>query len=230
MDSFLAVLVIASAAAGSSSALMAVWGWWRGARDAKERLKKTEEDAFDIVLKSDSISEVGGYLYEGAGAFALNDYSSSPKVRQRVTRLLERLESFLGGPEIESSTGFEYESHDLSELPDPTPTPPNDLLAAQRELPEGEVWNGLARIRRIIELHLRDIAQKHGVASEKAGAGQLLRTLKERGIIPTDAEHHLQYAISVANKGVHGVDVPLNDAAEAFEHAAYGLARIESRP
>lgn len=218
-----------SAAAGTSSVVGVIWGLIRHARYEKEALEKTKEDAFDIVLKSDSISEVGGYLYEGVGAFALHDYSSSPKVRQRVTRFLERLEAFVGGPEIESSP-IALESRDIPELPHQTPKPPSDLLEAQRELLEGEVWNGLARIRRIIELRLRDIAQKHDVPSKRTGAGQLLRTLKERNIIPVDAQRHLQYAISVANKGVHGIDVVGNEAVEAFEHAAYGLARIESRP
>jgi hypothetical protein len=97
-----------------------------------------------------------------------------------------------------------------------TPTVAGELEAADRSLSEGRVWDGLASLRRAIEVELRDLASREGIAGNRKGAGQILADLQRREVIPSDLARALRYVIDVANRGVHGEPVDPSQADEAL--------------
>ena len=58
------------------------------------------------------------------------------------------------------------------------------------------------------------------------GAGQLLTAAAKLRAIPQDAVRPLRYAVSVANRAVHGEPVEVEQALEALESAETGLSLI----
>src|SRR5205823_154483 len=120
----------------------------------------------------------------------------------RVNSFVARLEDFVGKPEDiprEPATPPPVEA--VREI-DPT------LQDVQRRIERGAIWDGLALLRRTIEANLRLLAHRGDVeVPERIGAGRMLSLLRQRQVIPEDVERNLRYAIDVANRGVHGLEV-----------------------
>jgi hypothetical protein len=56
---------------------------------------------------------------------------------------------------------------------------------APSKLAEGTPWDALATLRRMIEMHLQDLARRHDVQlPERIGAGKLLDLLRRNRIVP----------------------------------------------
>ena len=193
-------------------------------RSKTSALKNAEEKEFQAAIQSSNLKTLGDYLYKGIGEIRVGDFSSDPKVRERVTDLVERLDEFLREPEdkdksekpeFEQKGSIEYVQHDP------------DLIEARSQLESGNLWNGLAGLRRVIESRLKDLAIRRGFKLGRVGAGRVLGILWKKEMIPPDVARNLQYAITVANKGVHGEDVTADEALEAFLHAEHALQILD---
>jgi hypothetical protein len=94
----------------------------------------------------------------------------------------------------------------------------------------GEVWNGLARMRRHIEIQLNQYISNLDPAladrNSRLSAGRLLAVLVRLGRISERSEKQLRYALDVANAGIHGNDVSVAQAQEAWEAGVRGLALL----
>lgn len=107
------------------------------------------------------------------------------------------------------------------------PRPDAEMDKAHGEILYGEVWNGLARLRRHVEKELRRLAPDTVTREAKDRAvpfGRLISSLRTIGTLPPEAAEHLQYAIQVANAAVHGRDVSVHLADAAWRSASIGLA------
>ncbi len=58
------------------------------------------------------------------------------------------------------------------------------------------------------------------------GAGQLISAAGRLGAVPEGVMPPLRYAVSVANKAIHGEPVEVAEALEAVESADYGLSQV----
>ena len=119
------------------------------------KLQKAEEGKFVKAMQSDSITEIGSYLDDTLGQFTIHEYTSSHQVAKRVDQYIERIQDFVGteeqikiAPTTEPPEEIELEYKDL----------PQPFLPIFEELRTGEPWNALARLRRLIEMRLRDPA------------------------------------------------------------------------
>lgn len=81
------------------------------------------------------------------------------------------------------------------------------LQTAAAEISKGEVWNGLARLRRAIEIRLYEIARQYGETGQRMSVSALLDKLMRREVIPQEAVRHLKHAVAIANRGIHGENV-----------------------
>ena len=191
------------------------------------KLHKAQEQRFQSILESDNLTVVGSYLDDVIGNFNLYEYVSNRNVSERIDRYLEKLRSFIGtDAEVKQQikeTKIPSKIKERLVISDPF-----DRILT--ELRSGEIWNALARLRRYIEISLREIARAEDIRIERPTAGQLLNVLSRRRLIPGEVLSNLKYAITVCNKAIHGVEVNWEEAEAAALHANFGLRRLKQKP
>jgi hypothetical protein len=187
------------------------------------------------VLQSNDITELGEYLYNNIGATRVSNYINDSVVRERVKQALGSVLTFLGTEEDEITLREAEDAEDAAgRLPLTSEDYANELLPADEtmrkaleEIRFGEVWNGLARIRRYVEARLLAIAPED-IRTAKMSLGRLLNLLIRRELISPLIAEKLQYPIKVANAGIHGTDIDRDQAEEAWRLAASALDELAS--
>jgi hypothetical protein len=216
MTQFTSILANTSTIAGFSAALVSIGGvvtTWRAARAQTRLLNEVSEKR---ALESTDIDVLGGYLYENVGKARISSYVHDTELRGRVTRALEAITEFLGAeptPEPGADAPAQGPEPTTAELPESlSATVRGELSKSLNDIRFGEVWNGLARIRRLIEQQLREL-NPEPQPNRPISIGRMLGSLARAGIISPGVEELLSYAIKVSNAGVHGQEV---DAALAL--------------
>jgi hypothetical protein len=195
--------------------------WFREWLDARKKLLLAQEQAFQAALSSNSLVALGQYLDESVGQFSLSEYTRNAKVRARVSMFLFRLQEFIGSSE---DVVAEQESAPAINT---QWVPPGDagLAIVHEKLIYGEPWDALAALRRIIELRLTALAAQRGLElPSRLGAGQVLERLRRAEIVTSDVAVRLRYAIDIANRAIHGLDVSYNHAQDAIRNAQLALS------
>lgn len=210
-----------SAATALLSVLASAITYLLQVRNARRRLEAAKEREFLKALNSDAIEELGAYLDNVIGAFRIAEYAENPAARQRVDAYLGRIQTFVGT--IDELLG--------SPVPAAVPAPRVQVSSTTeplvQEVAHGETWNALAKLRRSIELRLRQIARDSQVSvSERGGAGRLLESLARAERLDPAAIGPLRYAISVANRAIHGEPVDPDTAQAAVMEGLFGLEMI----
>jgi hypothetical protein len=244
-DYLVPVLAAGASLAGAVTASVQAALGARQAKAAREEVRRLSEEKELEVLGSSNLGRLGRYLYDDIGSTRISNYVENENVRDRVSRALAGVVEFLGTEEIQiRPEDAQAPSDDVGEPVDEAidglrEVPPPEQSEMQRALSEitfGEVWNGLARMRRHLEVRLRAAVQEmlpgDVFAAEKSfrarSAGSLVRILRQAGKISSDTEEHLRYAIDIANAGVHGTEVDVYQAQSAWEAAVRGLATLEN--
>jgi hypothetical protein len=209
------VLAIASAALGAVTAAVATFVAARTARATRDAVKRVQETGPDAAMSSLNLKELGDYVYDTLGTIPITEYAANPVARADVAHALERIERFVSQDES-TSTG-EQDGRD----------PARWRAQGLRALESGDVWQALAQLRRAIELELRTIAERRDIpVPRRVGAGGLLAALARSGGLSEEAVGPLKYAIDVANRAIHGEDIPPGVAYEAFEATESALRRL----
>lgn len=232
---------LAGAVAGGVQAVLAA----RQARAATAEVRRLGQNEELQVLQSDDLTRLGRYLYETIGPTRISNYVGNMEVRSQVSRALDGVFEFLGTEETEispaesaeaaqevgdSEAAQTAEEEAIKVLDEPETEELSEMQKALHEITFGEVWNGLARMRRYIEGQLADIALERS-EWRRLSAGRLLTRLRQAGYISDRTEKLLRYAIDVANAGIHGGEIEVGQAQEAWESAVRGLTMLsQQRP
>lgn len=211
---FEVIISYTSVIAGLISILTTLISVFYVKRGEKRIIQKTEEKKFENVLASDDIVVLGSYLNNVLGPINIYEYTASPKIAERLDKYLERIQAYIGtGDEV--SKGIER----------PQTIEP-DIFSRQlsdefgkilKEVRTGEAWNALARLRRYIEITLKETVKILGIPQEGvASAGRLLSLLERSEFINKNISGKLRYSISICNKAVHGLDISPQEAEEAI--------------
>ena len=218
--------VVAALISGLGSVAAALFTFVAGSLAQKRKLRHAERENVLSVLAQDDINRLGAYVDNVIGAFTMKEYASNSEVQDRVDAYVDRIQEYLGAPEdIQQERGIRepdrpIHMHDV-ELPD-------DFQPILRELRYGELWNALARLRRHLEVTLKQKASQAGIPIEKVlSIGRLLNLLEKRQVIAPGTANSLRYPISLSNKAVHGEDVSMAEAEEAVFHAARILQSLD---
>lgn len=199
---------------------------------AREESRKLARELEATALRSNDILILGNYLYDNIGATRISNYVRDDAVRERVTRALDGVLTFLGPEEVRITP------QELEEAEAASPTAESgergysgqsadaEMRRALQEIQYGEVWNGLARMRRHIEAQLRKLAPD-ALINANISAGRLLDLMTRREFIPLGPAKQLRYAIRVANAGIHGENVDSSQAEEAWDMARTALAALD---
>jgi hypothetical protein len=202
---------------------------------ARSEAKMLAKELEAAVLQSNDITELGEYLYNNIGATRVSNYINDGVVRERVKQALGSVLTFLGTEEDQITLEEAEEAGGAAgRLPLTSEDYAKEFLPADEtmrkaleEIRFGEVWNGLARIRRYVETRLLEIAPDD-IRTAKLPLGRLLNILIRRGLISPLIAEKLQYPIKVANAGIHGADIDRDQAEEAWRLAASALDELAS--
>ena len=195
-------------------------------RSKEDKLKQADEKIFRKALNSDDLKILGSYVDKVIGKFSVCEYVSNPDVSNKVDSYLEKLKSFVG-TDTEVQTQIKEIEHP-AEIRKPLKYP-KELERVNAGLRTGEIWNALARLRRHIEITLREAAEVKGIPIEYyryASARNLLNLLKDRQVVSPIVHESLTYAIAICNKAIHGLDVSSSEAEDAISYATNGLRTI----
>lgn len=189
----------------------------------REQLKIADERRFKEALDSDSLRELGSYLDVALGKFSIRDYAEDAEVRTRVTTFLDRLEDFVG----RSTEIVQKPTAPPVELQPPAPRLP-DLTTVETRIEAGDIWDGLAALRRLVEARLLGYARNRQVELPKRpGAGRMVQILQQKRQIPPGTAERLQFVIDVANRGVHGLQVTTQEALKALAEAQIAFVDLD---
>lgn len=224
-NQFQALTLIVSVMAGlfslaaTSSSVLSAW------TQRIKKLREAKHQRLGEVLDSSDLGVVGSYLDEVIGGFNVYEYVTAEDVATTVDRYLDKLKWFVstdadiaraaklagGGADPEDAVGMS-----------------DELKTSLHEVRWGEVWNGLARLRREIETRLRRIAAREGYWADKTSSASVLLTAAlSEGLIREEDYGWLASAVAVCNEAVHGGDVGRDEAERAVRVAAAVLGKLD---
>lgn len=221
---FETVAITLSVTSGLISSLITFWSLYYTRRSREKKLQEAKEEQFKSAIQSDDLATLGNYLDTVIGKFNIYEYITDVKVSGKVDTFLSILKEFVGTEDEVTQEIRETSTPAIIEKVRPLPYEFDKILT---ELHSGEMWNGLARLRRHIEITLRNLANTKDVSIERPlSAGYLLNLLLQREVIQQDVFSNLKYAVTISNKAIHGFDVTMAEAEEAVSNASTGLAKL----
>lgn len=201
---------IASALAGSGAAvLVGLLRRWV----TKKRLKEeARAEQFEVAISSDNLAIIGNYLRNDLGKLDLKDYLNDEDTRNKVNRYLKRLDDLVQIPENTESMSEDFvevgpdEQLSYFEIFGDDPQP---VRAAIERINAGEVWTGLAGLRRDIEKQL-----SLAFPSSDGRKGPPYRNVRD-----PDLNVMLRRFWFLASKAIHGEDLSIEETSTAVKLA-----------
>jgi hypothetical protein len=190
-------------------------------RQTHSAKRASDKFMFLEAIRSDDILQLGGYLENTIGSLTVTDFSRDKEVRRRVERYLDHIVDFLNRDtaviEIATSEADSVTQPDLEQEID-------------REIDRGENWNALARLRRHIEQVLRSQARVRNLdVGERSGPVHLIERLRQADAIDSGTARELVEAVALANRAIHGEEVPWEEASRAVSIGLSAISRIGSQ-
>lgn len=102
----------------------------------------------------------GRKLDDVIGEFLVLEYASNPLVQQRINSFIEPIQDFVGTTEAMTAPPSEPPTESI---PQTAIAVTSDLQPALEAIRLGQLWNGLALLRRILEQRLHQFAQQRQV-------------------------------------------------------------------
>lgn len=200
----------------------------------KRLLKELKKKELEAILDSSDILALGEYLDNDIGKLTISDYVENNKLTKKVDYLISRLTQFVGTEdeiksEKEEQEKFEQEhpAKDLIKDFPYTEKVSEEFDKIIKELYLGEPWNALARLRRYVEILLKNIGEENGIQTKKVhSVTKLIDILHRNQLIDSDVANNLRYPIHVSNRAVHGQELKRGEAEEAIHHAAYAIQKL----
>ena len=199
----------------------------------RKSLKELRKKQLESILDSSDIISLGNYLDNDIGELSISDYVDNKELTKKVDSLIARLTRFVGTEEeieIEKEEQEEFEKqHSKHELIKEFPFKgkvSEELDKIINELYLGEPWNALARLRRYIEILLKNIAKEKGLEVKRVSVSKLIEILWKKQLIDADIANNLKYPIHVSNRAIHGQELKSGEAEEAIYHAAYAIEKL----
>ncbi|GEM_PF-6056288 len=185
----------------------------------RDTLKKADTAA---AIASAELTTLGYHLFERLGSASVRSYLTDDEVRSDVTQALAAVRAYLGNPPPASEPN--------EKLPEP---PPSTSASADPELLKAAMsegtWTQLAKARRDLEIALAsDLAS--GVSERRLSVGQLLALARDQGKVSAEQGAALRWAVDVANRAIHGIEVDPSAALESLVMISGFLDRTRRQP
>jgi hypothetical protein len=184
-------------------------------KEELNKISRADEKAYLEVMESNDLDKIGKYLDDVIGNFDMREYAENKKIRDTLDLYIEKLKSFIGTDnEIIKSANetqkdvYKTNASDLVASVIVRPKLTQEFQVILDELYSGETWNSLAKLRRLIEIKLKEALLKEGIKIDKSiGAGQLLEIYYKHKQLNTKIDFvQMKSAISICNKAIHGIE------------------------
>ncbi len=190
----------------------------RAARRASDKFK------FAKAIRSDNISQLGEYLEDTIGALKITDYANDTTVKRRIDEYLDHIIDFLNRDIAAAEVAVSSQIVGMERLKQ------SDFAhQVTSDIDRGEVWNSLAKLRRHIEQILRDLARTQNVeVGRRSGVAHLIERLQQAEALDFLTAQELLQVVGIANRAIHGEDVPSEEARQAVSIGLSAVSRIAS--
>lgn len=217
-----------SVASALISVVVSLIAFWFGRRSVKEAASAV---SFEKAFSSFDLKVIGEYLRSEFGSVALDTYARDENVRRSLDRSLARIGEFLDAdeqgasskadardeePELVEVVGDREFASELNEKPGDAPA----VLAALEQLRKGEIWNALAKLRRDVEIDIRQVFGESRAIP--------INSVIVRMEMPKDVADALKRFYRTASMAVHGDDVTFGQAVEAVNNARRFYRHLET--
>ncbi len=165
------------------------------------------------ALAQNDLESLGDYFYEKLGRLPLSEYAADEQAQSIVSRAVSRVDRFMGADSSETDLHFPGDAE-------------SQVSIAVSDISQGDYWSGLSRLRRIIEMTLREIAVKEDMDVGRMGAGQLVQRLKGESLLTSEAADLLLESIHICSRAVHGEPISGESAEKALQLAVAGLSEV----
>ncbi|WP_019180275.1 hypothetical protein [Microbacterium yannicii] len=184
----------------------------------REQARMLESLRVSDVVETTDLHALGSLVVRDLGGTSMSNYVRHEEVRTRFRTAFNAAREFIG----------EVPERDSENLTEPAQARvPNQAVwgderlsqsgeKALRDVAEGESWNALARMRRELEIVLASRLDPSVTATRRMAAGQMLAVATKQGAISPESASPLRYALSVANRAVHGEEISADSAVEAI--------------
>lgn len=235
MNSLREILGILATSLGSLSVVITILALINESLKQKNKLKVLNSKEFETILDTSDIKILGKYLDNEIGQMTISDYVDNESINQKIQTFINKLTRFVGTEEqidkekseqIEIDKDLDFDQQKLKDFPFKGKLG-EEFDKILSELFYGEAWNALARLRRFIEIKLRDLCLQNNIPVEKMySISHMIELLKRHEVIELDVARNLKYPVHVSNKAIHGQDLKKGEAEEAIFNAAKALNKI----
>ncbi len=189
--------------------------------EAEKMTRAVKDEALRSAFASSDIAKLGRFLRDSMEQISVFQYVNSSAVADRTDKFLKHLADQVSlEPTLEVAS-----TEDATQI---ARAPGEEFQQAYREMLYGELWNTLARLRRLLETELRTIAQRYNLSGlETRTVGTVVTLLQRMQVIPANVATILREILSVCNRGIHGLDVSAADAERAINLASDVFAVLQ---
>lgn len=216
-------------------AFFQLWNNFKRRKEELDKIRCADEKAYQEVMESSDLDKIGKYLDDVIGNFDMREYAENKKIRDTLDLYIEKLKSFIGTDnEIIKSADdtqkdvYKTNASDLAASVTVRPKLTQEFQEILNELYSGETWNSLAKLRRLIEIKLKEALLKEGIEMNKSlGAGQLLEIYykHKQSNIEIDFDQ-MKSAISICNKAIHGIETDIKIAEKAIFEVFSNITKL----
>lgn len=194
----------------------------------KSELGSVSEQKLDKSIETLDFESLGTYIWETLGNARVSDVASNRKLDSQFDLAASQLATFVGPQEPADSGSDESTVADNFSRDETYPevfANDQELSRIYDDLNAGEVWVGMTRLRRHIEVQLAT-HPRTGSTSKFRSAGQIARQLAREGALNDNQLTGLLYAIQICNQAVHGAHIEHDVALDALFMAMRVLREI----
>lgn len=215
-----------------------------------KRNKLADEEKFYKVIESDDMQLLGDYLENVLGKITISEFANVKNINKNITVFLEKIYKFTSiEKDSEEETKLDYDDRKVNEdiyknqefeniiknqIEHEKLESTDELLkyenvkdefeGIKKELEYGEVWNALAKLRRMIELNVKKYAENRSIhVSHKISLGGLIYFLGKQDENNSKYFKILKNVVSVCNRAIHGEDVSYSEAFDVLKQFEYAI-------
>ena len=211
---WVSLLSASAAALAGTVGVATAFQSFRRAIEEQRQVVALRGASVESAISSDSLQSLGHFFRDQIGSTSIASYVGNDDLKIQFRKKFNAVVVYLT-PEGES----ELIAPPIADVWTAVPSAriDADVAAAYSSIAEGETWNALARIRRALELRLRELLQGTVDVRPRMAAGQMLALATQLGLVDPDSGSSLRYAVQVANRAIHGEDVDAYAAVEAVQ-------------
>lgn len=223
MEDFKNIITTISTLTGLLSVVATLLAIYFNKKSQTKALNDIREKSLDELIDSFDIKLLGKYLDKNLGQVTIKEYSANEKIQKIVNKYVQTIVNYIGTEEKLNQkisvpeNGKEYSANISMEL-----------IPIILEYETGQTWNALAKLRRHIEITIRDLAIENNLQTNEYSSPQkILSVMYGLRILSKSTVDNLNYVIKICSRAIHGIELTQEEEDNALNLAIKSLDEIE---